>query len=120
ALVRIRTAGLARLLCIRCERTGQVAPRDAAGAGSPPGRGLSGPIHVGRGPDGVGRGPDRYGDPLPAPGRLGVDSRSAHTVGRFPFWRVRRPDVRGRTMGRVVGPVGNPVAKVRVRGVDAG
>ena len=41
-------------------------------------------------------------------------------IGRFPVWRVRRPDVRGRALGRMVGPVGHFVAEARVRGVDAG
>ena len=41
-------------------------------------------------------------------------------IGRLPVRRVRRPDVQGRALGRLVGPVGYLVAQVRVRGVGAG
>ena len=99
-----RTGGVAGLLRVRRPGVGQVAPRDGAGVGSLPGRGLSGPLHGGRGPDGMGRSPDRYGDPLPAPGRLGdrfkIDSSERLTPGSACLTAGRsRPSV---------GPVGWP------------
>ena len=41
-------------------------------------------------------------------------------IGRFPVRRVRRPDVQGRALGRLVGPVGHSVAPVGVRGAGVG
>ena len=108
--------GVAGLLRVRRPGVGPVAPRDAAGAGSPPGRGLSGPVHGGRGPDGVGRGPDRYRRPSPGSGPVGSRSRIGSSDRSIPGSACS-------TAGRSrpsAGPVGWPGRGSRGRGSNPG
>ena len=89
--------------------------------GSPPGRGMPGPLHGGRGPDGVGRSPDRRPDPLAGSGPVGTaiqDRLIAEVDSRFGVFDGRT--FKAERWAGWLARTRHPVAPVGVRGAGVG